>query len=133
MTMASRMSSGPLSARNGAKAGEIFVSLVIVVVKNVFSIRRILVVPKSCGGRDNDTPMPYFICHLNGLLELTPATQRCHGLVPWSLTFAATSTAALLKMPRACPVEFHVCGYCSDERETPRDKPVASENRAARL
>jgi hypothetical protein len=44
MTMASRTSSGPLSARNGAKAGEIFVSLVIVVVKYVFSIRHILVV-----------------------------------------------------------------------------------------
>src|SRR5262245_44240619 len=65
MTMASRMSSGPLSARNGAKAGEIFVSLVIVVDKNMFSIRCILVVvQKSCGGRDNDTPMPYAICHM---------------------------------------------------------------------
>jgi hypothetical protein len=56
MTIASRMSSGPLSARNGAKAGEIFVSLVMVVVKYVFSIGHILVVQKSCGGRDNDTP-----------------------------------------------------------------------------
>src|SRR5262247_676753 len=64
MTMASRMSSGPLSARNGAKAGEIFVSLVIVVVKYVFSIRHILVVQKSCGRRDNDTPMLYIICHM---------------------------------------------------------------------
>src|SRR5262245_24555094 len=65
MTMASRMSSGPLSARNGAKAGEILVSLVIVVDKYVFSIRSILVVvQKSCGRRDNDTPMPYSICHM---------------------------------------------------------------------
>jgi hypothetical protein len=29
-------------------------------------------------------------------------------------------------MPRACPVEIHVRGYSSDERESPRDKPVAS-------
>src|SRR5262250_821458 len=34
-------------------------------------------------------------------------------------------------MPRACPVEPHVVSYCSGEREAPRDKPVASRNRAA--
>src|SRR5262249_76579 len=69
MTMASRMSLGPLSARNGAKAGETFVSLVIVVVKYVFSIKHTLVVLISCDRRDNDTPnaifhMPYFIWHM---------------------------------------------------------------------
>ena len=32
-----------------------------------------------------------------------------------------------LKMPRPCAVEFHAGGSCSDERETPRDKPVASQ------
>jgi len=46
----------------------------------------------------------------------------------WSLEIKSDN----LKMPRACPVEFRVCGYCSDERETPRDKPVASGNRSAR-
>jgi hypothetical protein len=61
---------------------------------------------------------------------------RCHGLAPWSLTLAATAATALIKMPRPCAVEFHVGGYCSNERETPRDcsneretpreKPVAS-------
>ncbi len=30
------------------------------------------------------------------------------------------------EMPRACPVESHVASYSSGERETPRDKPVAS-------
>src|SRR5215510_4072659 len=34
-------------------------------------------------------------------------------------------------MPRACPVEPHAVSYCSGEREVPRDKPVASRNRAA--
>src|SRR5262245_3469216 len=34
-------------------------------------------------------------------------------------------------MPRACPVEPHAVSYCSGEREAPRDKPVASRNRAA--
>src|SRR5436190_5549333 len=37
---------------------------------------------------------------------------RCHGLVPWSLTLAATKQlAAEIQMPRACPVELHVRGY----------------------
>src|SRR5689334_22440410 len=76
--------------------------------------------------------------------------RRCHGLVPWSLTFVAKRTPnRSLWMPRACAVETHVCCYlarnvnpprdkpvasglnfggkrCSDLRETPRDKPVAS-------
>src|SRR5215475_12114773 len=34
-------------------------------------------------------------------------------------------------MPRACPVEPHAVSYCSGEREAPRDKPVASRDRAA--
>src|SRR5262245_5438568 len=59
---------------------------------------------------------------------LSQATRRCHGLAPWSLRLAATSTTALLKMPRACPVESHVDAYRSIERETPGDKPVASGN-----
>jgi hypothetical protein len=31
-----------------------------------------------------------------------------------------------LLMPRACPVEIHVESYSSAQRESPRDKPVAS-------
>jgi len=76
--------------------------------------------------------------------------QRCHGLVPWSLTLAATQNPKTrLQMPRACPVEFSrsllfswereastaqgrgiqirwLEAACSSERDTPRDKPVAS-------
>jgi hypothetical protein len=34
--------------------------------------------------------------------------RRCHGLVPWSFTLAATKKAAeLSEMPRPCAVEFH--------------------------
>src|SRR5262252_4488950 len=57
--------------------------------------------------------------------------RRCHGLAPWSFTLAATTATALLRMPRACPVEPHAVSYCSGDREAPRDKPVASRNRAA--
>src|ERR1041385_2132002 len=77
-------------------------------------------------------------------------SRRYHGLVPWSFMFAAKQNQyQTLRMPRACPVEFHVCGYlatnvipprrkavasgfftkhhqCSDQHEIPRDKPVAS-------
>src|SRR5690349_21465262 len=110
-------------------------------------------------------------------------SRRYHGLAPWSLMCAAPveDTTGLprgvscvqhqSKIPRACPVESHVCSYqnfktkgvqmprarpverhvfcylatnaklhgtspwhpdsgldhrCSDERNTPRDKPVAS-------
>ncbi len=31
-----------------------------------------------------------------------------------------------VRMPRPCAVEFHVRQLDSDERETPRDEPVAS-------
>src|SRR5215813_13742755 len=39
--------------------------------------------------------------------------SRCHGLVPWSFTFAATKKASLsaFKMPRPCAVVFHVHCY----------------------
>jgi hypothetical protein len=36
-------------------------------------------------------------------------------------------------MPRACPVELHVRGYFSCEREPPRDKPVASRQNFFKL
>ncbi len=38
-----------------------------------------------------------------------------------------------LKMPRACPVEFHVCLLFSQEREPPRLKAVASGFSAHRV
>ena len=52
--------------------------------------------------------------------------EKCHGLVPWIITFAATQAGNWPRMPRACPVEVHVRSYCSPKREPPRDKPVAS-------
>jgi hypothetical protein len=57
---------------------------------------------------------------------IRPYGLRCHGLVPWSLTLAATNGQPDFQMPRACPVEFHARCYNSCQRETPRDKPVAS-------
>src|SRR2546428_13591315 len=37
--------------------------------------------------------------------------QGCHGLVPWRFTFVATRRRFISGMPRACPVEVHVCRY----------------------
>ena len=42
--------------------------------------------------------------------------MRCHGLVPWSFTFAANKELLPISlMPRACPVEFHVRRYKKGE------------------
>lgn len=50
------------------------------------------------------------------------ATGLSRGASRWLLQ----PRLAVFKMPRACPVESHVASYSSGERETPRDKPVAS-------
>src|SRR5579859_519851 len=50
-----------------------------------------------------------------GILAGAGYPPGCHGLAPWSLTLGATPQAALL--PRS---------LSSNEREAPRDKPVAS-------
>ena len=53
--------------------------------------------------------------------------KRCHGLVPWSFMFAAKQNQNQSRqMPRACPVEPHVCCYLATNVTTPRDKPLAS-------
>src|SRR6476661_5766098 len=58
--------------------------------------------------------------------------ERCHGLVPWSFTFAATCPIKRNSwMPRPCAVEVHVF-ITSYKREAPRDKPVASSTFRAR-
>jgi hypothetical protein len=57
---------------------------------------------------------------------IQPRGVRCRGLVPWSFTLVATNEQPDFQTPRACPVELHARRYGSHERETPRDKPVAS-------
>jgi hypothetical protein len=39
---------------------------------------------------------------------------------------ATPNTNQGLQMPRACPVEYHVCCYLAENVNAPRDKPVAS-------
>jgi hypothetical protein len=68
-----------------------------------------------------------FIVLLNRTNKHWDTAFRCHELVSWSFTLMATTAAAFLQMPRACLVEFHVDGYCSGNRETPRRKVVASQ------
>jgi hypothetical protein len=50
-----------------------------------------------------------------------------HGLAQWSLHVRCYQNLKTnLKMPRACPVESSRLKLYSSERESPRDKPVAS-------
>ena len=52
---------------------------------------------------------------------------RCHGLVPWSLTFAATcDEIEIAGCHGLAPSEVHVSRLNSKQREAPRDKRVAS-------
>src|SRR5262245_61272483 len=54
-------------------------------------------------------------------------SRRCHGLVPWSFTLAAT-VATIVRLHGTSPWHLGIGPpVCSDERETPRDKPVASQ------
>ena len=48
-------------------------------------------------------------------------------------TQAKSNQARLGQMPRPSVVESHGCRYCSHQRETPRDKLVASERRQQSL
>ena len=57
--------------------------------------------------------------------EITP--PGCHGLAPWSFTFAA-NIASNVRLHGTSPWHLGLWGWAfvSSDRETPRDKPVAS-------
>src|SRR5436189_108539 len=53
-------------------------------------------------------------------------SERCHGLAPWRFTRVATTGHCRARMLRPGAVEVHAGGYCSSQREPPRDQRVAS-------
>src|SRR5689334_3552819 len=45
-------------------------------------------------------------------------SDRCHGLVPWSITLVATPPISNNSwMPRACPVEYYARRYTADLKQ----------------
>jgi len=73
-----------------------------------------------------DASFPFRSSRLPLLPGFASKVERCHGLVPWSFTFAATCPIKRNSwMPRPCAVEVHVF-ITSNKREAPRDKRVAS-------
>src|SRR5260370_429117 len=61
--------------------------------------------------RNRKMPRPcaveFHVCHYYHAKK----RRRCHGLVPWSITFATTTRQETKEMPRPCAVESHACRY----------------------